>query len=778
MLSGRTAGLRPAERRRLEQICHRRHPADAVADPLTLQRLAAEGRGLELPLTLVVDGRGLCRLLWVGELDHAARLLEKLPGPSRRLGQHLRLLTCAGAGRQALLQPSHQEAVVGMDLAPELWLRFGRQPEASGRWPAAIHTPDAGGVRGWRGVLEGDLADLCAHDPATLVSEEAPAAAAAAAPGPSPEGPERVLLLVQTSGDRALSERHIAELEGLVRSAGAVPVGRVEQRRQGPATRAPWGEGKLREAALEARRVGAGLVVADRELTPAQARDMETLLDRPVSDRSELILDIFAQRAASGAGRLQVELAQLRYRLPRLTGRGLSLSRQGGGIGTRGPGETQLEKDRRAIARRIERLQREVRRLGEHRARLRQGRRGLPKLALVGYTNAGKSSLLNALSGASSEQAVLAEDKLFATLDPTTRRIGRGAADRADPPLLVTDTVGFIRDLPPQLMEAFRSTFEEALDADGLLIVVDLADPAWPEQLGTVQAILDSLNATMPRRVIGNQIDRCASGELERARALEPGMLFVSATAGLGLQHLRQELQSWTAAATTDGPAAVPASAGANFSPMTLQLGDTVPDFTQESQLGPINLYDFAGDSWVVLFSHPADYTPVCTTELGEVSRLRAEWEKRNVKTIALSVDSAESHKGWIGDINETQNTTVDYPILADSDKKVSSLYGMIHPNSLSNLTVRSVFIIDPRKKLRLQITYPASTGRNFDEILRVIDSLQLTDHHQVATPVNWKEGDDCVVVPSIPTDEARQKFPKGVTEIRPYLRMTPQPNK
>jgi GTP-binding protein HflX len=211
---------------------------------------------------------------------------------------------------------------------------------------------------------------------------------------------------------------------------------------------------------------------------------------------------------------------------------------------------------------------------------------------------------------------------------------------------------------------------------------------------------------------------------------------------------------------------------------MALQLGDTVPDFTQDSQLGPINLYDFAAGSWVVLFSHPADYTPVCTTELGEVARLRPEWDKRNVKTIALSVDSAESHRGWIGDINETQNTTVDYPILADADKKVSDLYGMIHPNSLNNLTVRSVFIIDPNKKLRLQITYPASTGRNFDEILRVIDSLQLTDNHQVATPVNWKDGDDCVVVPSIPTEEARSKFPKGVTEVRPYLRMTPQPNR
>ncbi|MDB9395593.1 peroxiredoxin [Microcystis aeruginosa] len=211
---------------------------------------------------------------------------------------------------------------------------------------------------------------------------------------------------------------------------------------------------------------------------------------------------------------------------------------------------------------------------------------------------------------------------------------------------------------------------------------------------------------------------------------------------------------------------------------MALQLGDIVPDFTQDSSAGLISFHQWVGDSWVVLFSHPADYTPVCTTELGTVASLKSEFERRNVKVIALSVDSAESHRGWINDINETQNTTVNYPIIADGDRKVSDLYGMIHPNSLNNLTVRSVFIIDPNKKLRLTITYPASTGRNFNEILRVIDSLQLTDNYQVATPANWTDGGDCVVVPSIPTEEARSKFPKGVEEIKPYLRMTPQPNK
>ncbi|MFB2917708.1 MULTISPECIES: peroxiredoxin [Aerosakkonema] len=212
---------------------------------------------------------------------------------------------------------------------------------------------------------------------------------------------------------------------------------------------------------------------------------------------------------------------------------------------------------------------------------------------------------------------------------------------------------------------------------------------------------------------------------------------------------------------------------------MALRLGDTVPNFTQASNEGEINFYDWAGDSWVVLFSHPADYTPVCTTELGEVARLKPEFDKRNVKAIALSVDDVESHKGWIGDIEETQSVALNYPILADPDKKVSDLYDMIHPNATNTVTVRTVFVIDPQKKLRLSFTYPPSTGRNFDEILRVIDSLQLTDQYSVATPVNWKDGDDVVIVPSLKDPEVlKQKFPKGYEEIKPYLRMTPQPDK
>lgn len=210
---------------------------------------------------------------------------------------------------------------------------------------------------------------------------------------------------------------------------------------------------------------------------------------------------------------------------------------------------------------------------------------------------------------------------------------------------------------------------------------------------------------------------------------------------------------------------------------MSLRLGDIAPNFTQNSSLGQINFYDFLGDSWGILFSHPADYTPVCTTELGFTAKLKDEFSKRDVKAIALSVDSVESHHGWIQDINETQNTTVNFPIIADQDRKVSTLYDFIHPNASETLTVRSLVIIDPNKKVRLIITYPASTGRNFNEILRVVDSLQLTDYHKVATPANWQHGDDVVIVPSLKDEaEIKQRFRKGYTTIKPYLRLTAQP--
>ncbi len=208
----------------------------------------------------------------------------------------------------------------------------------------------------------------------------------------------------------------------------------------------------------------------------------------------------------------------------------------------------------------------------------------------------------------------------------------------------------------------------------------------------------------------------------------------------------------------------------------TIRLGDTAPDFTAETSQGSLNFYDYLGDGWGILFSHPADFTPVCTTELGTAAKFKDEFDKRNVKMLALSVDGAASHNEWIKDINETQNTVVNFPIVADEDRKVSDLYDMIHPNANDTLTVRSVFIVGPDKKVKLILTYPASTGRNFYELLRVIDSLQLTAYHKVATPANWNNGEKVVVSPAIPTEEAKEMFTKGVEEVKPYLRMTPDP--
>jgi alkyl hydroperoxide reductase subunit AhpC len=211
---------------------------------------------------------------------------------------------------------------------------------------------------------------------------------------------------------------------------------------------------------------------------------------------------------------------------------------------------------------------------------------------------------------------------------------------------------------------------------------------------------------------------------------------------------------------------------------MTLRLGDTAPDFEAETSTGPIKFHDWVGDSWCILFSHPKDFTPVCTTELGYMAKIKPEFDKRNVKVLGVSVDSPESHKGWVKDIEETQSTKVGYPIVADSQRKVANLYGMMHPAHDELYTVRTVFVIDPKKKVRLMITYPQTCGRNFDEILRVVDSLQLTDKFSVATPVNWKKGEDVIIVPSLSDEDAKKKFPKGWKALKPYLRITPTPDR
>lgn len=353
------------------------------------------------------------------------------------------------------------------------------------------------------------------------------------------------VLIVGLQTDEKSATRYrdsLQELARLVETAGGEVLQTLKQKRPRPHPQTVVGEGKVQEIALTAQTIGANLIVFDRDLSPAQVRNLEAQIGLRIVDRTEVILDIFAQRAQSGAGKLQVELAQLEYMLPRLSGRGQAMSRLGGGIGTRGPGETKLETERRAIQRRIARLQQEVNQLQAHRARLRQRRQHqeVPSIAVVGYTNAGKSTLLNALTNAE----VYTADQLFATLDPTTRRVTVMDADRQESmSLLLTDTVGFIHELPPSLMDAFRATLEEVTEADALLHVVDLSHPAWHSQIRSVMQILSEMPITPgPALIVFNKIDQIDGDRLSIAREEFPQAAFISAHERLGLETLRQRL--------------------------------------------------------------------------------------------------------------------------------------------------------------------------------------------------------------------------------------------
>ncbi|PSO79671.1 MAG: GTPase HflX [Cyanobacteria bacterium QS_4_48_99] len=355
---------------------------------------------------------------------------------------------------------------------------------------------------------------------------------------------ERVLVVGMMTGEmeRAAFEDSVAELERLVGSAGGEVLQTLKQRRNHPHPQKVVGAGKVEEIAIATQTLGANLVVFDRDLTPSQVRNLEELIGVRILDRTELILDIFAQRAQSRAGKLQVELAQLQYMLPRLIGRGKSMSRLGGGIGTRGPGETKLETERRAIQRRITRLQKEVNQLQAHRSRLRNQRqnREVPTVSLVGYTNAGKSTLINALTNAE----VYTANQLFATLDPTTRRLPVPDSTTSEPrTVLLTDTVGFIQELPPSLIDAFRATLEEVTEADALLHVVDLSHPAWESHIRSVKNLLSEMPVMPgPMLTVFNKIDQVYGGTLAQAQAEFPSAVFVSAGDRLGLETLRQKL--------------------------------------------------------------------------------------------------------------------------------------------------------------------------------------------------------------------------------------------
>ncbi|MFB2935889.1 GTPase HflX [Aerosakkonemataceae cyanobacterium BLCC-F154] len=355
---------------------------------------------------------------------------------------------------------------------------------------------------------------------------------------------DRVLIVgLQTDNLKAQEFQNILdELARLVNTAGGEVLQTIKQKRSRLHPQTVVGEGKVQEIALTAQTLGANLIVFDRDLSPGQVRNLETQIGVRVVDRTEVILDIFAQRAQSGAGKLQVELAQLEYMLPRLTGRGQAMSRLGGGIGTRGPGETKLETERRAIQRRIARLQQEVNQLQAHRSRLRQNRQHqeVPSVALVGYTNAGKSTLLNTLTNAQ----VYTADQLFATLDPTTRRLMIPNPETGEQMAIVlTDTVGFIHELPPALMDAFRATLEEVTEADALLHLVDLSHPAWQSQIRSVMAILSEMPITPgPALIAFNKIDQVDSDTLALAQEEFPQAVFISASERLGLETLRQRL--------------------------------------------------------------------------------------------------------------------------------------------------------------------------------------------------------------------------------------------
>lgn len=355
---------------------------------------------------------------------------------------------------------------------------------------------------------------------------------------------DRVLLVGVISSDTKSQQfqDNLAELGRLVETAGGEVLQTVQQKRSHIHPQTVVGAGKVQEIALSAQTLGVNLIVFDRDLSPAQVRNLETQIGIRVVDRTEVILDIFAQRAQSRAGKLQVELAQLEYMMPRLTGRGQAMSRLGGGIGTRGPGETKLETERRAISRRISRLQQEVNQLQAHRSRLRQQRQHheVPSVAIVGYTNAGKSTLLNALTNAE----VYIADQLFATLDPTTRRLVIPDAVTAEPQeIVLTDTVGFIHELPASLMDAFRATLEEVTEADALLHLVDLSHPAWQSQIRSVMNILSEMPITPgPILVALNKIDRVDSDTLAIAQSEFPQAVFISADKRLGLETLRQGL--------------------------------------------------------------------------------------------------------------------------------------------------------------------------------------------------------------------------------------------
>ncbi|MBD1897741.1 GTPase HflX [Coleofasciculus sp. FACHB-129] len=546
---GNLQGLKSSHLKQLQRLYHQRLPGDCLTTPEFAQRLAAISTEINQPMCAYINRRGQVIRVGVGTPRQTQIPPLELP---RYGAERLSGIRCIAtqlkpeAPNEAALTAMAMQRLDALVVISLTGTGFERR---------------GGGATGY--IKETYIAHLVPH-PETPWSLSPPMSLDVLAnqdflelvDGLEAEfqrefvarqvdiDHDRVLLVGLMTGDRTPQQFQdgLQELARLVDTAGGQVLETIQQKRPRPHPQTVVGEGKVQEIALTAQTLGVNLIVFDRDLSPAQVRNLEVQTGIRVVDRTEVILDIFAQRAQSGAGKLQVELAQLEYMLPRLTGRGQAMSRLGGGIGTRGPGETKLETERRAIARRIARLQQEVNQLQAHRSRLRLSRQHqeVPSLALVGYTNAGKSTLLNVLTNAE----VYTADQLFATLDPTTRRLTIPDAVTAEPQQIVlTDTVGFIHELPPSLVDAFRATLEEVTEADALLHVVDLSHPAWQSQIRSVMTILSEMPITPgPVLVVFNKIDEVDGDTLVLAQEEFPQAVFISASQRLGLETLRQRM--------------------------------------------------------------------------------------------------------------------------------------------------------------------------------------------------------------------------------------------
>ena len=545
-------GLKPHQQKQLQRLYQLRLPPDRLVTVEFAQRLGSLTQELEgRPISVYLNRRGQVIRVGVGSPFETQIPAWELPRQGAERLSGIRCITTqmgeGGPGQKALTAMALQrlDALITLSVS-----KSGGHRRRGGAATGFVHRaylahllPE--GERRWQVSEPLPLGILAEQDLQELVAElEDGFRRQVTARQVDLDQDRAILVGLQESGQSYEDLMDgLAELGRLVESAGGQVLQALWQRREGPNSATVIGSGKVQELALLVQDLGANLVVFDRELTPSQVRTLEEAVGVRVVDRSEVILDIFAQRARTRAGKLQVELAQLQYLLPRLAGRGRTMSRLGGGIGTRGPGETQLEMERRAIQRRISKLRQEVEELRRHRQRLRQRREAsqIPVVALVGYTNAGKSTLLNALTHAQ----VYVADQLFATLDPTTRRLDLPNRQA----VLLTDTVGFLTELPDQLVDAFQATLEEVTEADALLHVVDLSHPNWEGQIEAVETLLDKLPlATGPRQLVFNKIDRLDPEWVEDVRLLYPKALFVSAATGQNLDQLRHTLAQFATA--------------------------------------------------------------------------------------------------------------------------------------------------------------------------------------------------------------------------------------